>query len=135
MNITVKRIIELLDDTSVVSEEDYIKLVHKIKDWNERSKAERSSSTKEKKESSTKVLKLTEKDIDVICDNVAQVFQGEIDNINEELKSLESPVNKYEFINERMNRSHYLTGEISGTNYVRAALRDKLNTLKSNKTE
>ena len=119
--ITVKRIIALLDETEVNTEEDYVKLVHKIKDWNERTKAE-TKSTKTEKVEKKKALHLTEDDINEVCDSAQEIVQGELDKINAELTSLTNPVNKFQFVNEKMNEAKYFHGEINGINLIRESL-------------
>ena len=119
--ITVKRIIALLDETEVNSEEDYIKLVHKIKDWRERSKAE-TKATKAEKVEKKKTLHLTEDDINEVCDSAQEIVQGELDKINAELRNTPNPVNQFEFVNRMMNESRLLTGQINGINLVRESL-------------
>ena len=120
--ITVKRIIALLDETSINSEEDYTQLVHKIKDWNERSKAESKASKTEKKEKPKKALPMNESDINTVCDSAQEIVQKELDKINAELTSLEAPVNKFMFVNEKMNQARYFHGQISGINMIRESL-------------
>ena len=120
--ITVKRIIALLDETNVNSEEDYVQLVHKIKDWSERSKAETKAAKTEKKETPKKVLPMNESDINTVCDSAQEIVQKELDKINEELTSLTAPVNKFMFVNEKMNQARYLHGQISGINMIRESL-------------
>ena len=119
--ITVKRIIALLDETEVNSEEDYVKLVHKIKDWNERTKAE-TKSTKTEKVEKKKVLHLTEDDINDVCDSAQEIVQDELDKINAELRDTPNPVNQFEFVNRKMNESRLLTGQIHGINMIRESL-------------
>lgn len=122
--ITVKRIIALLDESNANSEEEYVELVHKIKDWNERSKAESRASKAEKVEKAEKkkTLRLTEDDINEVCDSAQEIVQGEIDKINKELTELPSPVNQFEFVNRKMNESRLLTGQINGINLIRESL-------------
>ena len=120
--ITVKRLIQLLDEREVKSEEDYIALVHEIKDWKERSKAETKTSQPKEKKTSEKGLNLSEEYINDVCDSAQEIVQGELDKINDELTSLTSPVNKFQFVNEKMNQAQYLHGEINGINLIRESL-------------
>lgn len=120
--ITVKRLIKLLENTEVKTEEDYNKLINEVKDWSARSKAEAKATRSEKKETSKKALKLGEEDINSVCDSAEKIVQGELDKVNSELNSLTEPANKIMFVSNKINEAQYLHGQLSGINMIRESL-------------
>ncbi len=132
-NITVNRILELLDETEVQTEEDYIALVHKIKDWNERSKANKKAKSEAKESTKKKTPGLTEEDVNSIINSYCEEVNSEIERTNKELKEM-NPAIQLEAATEKIKTATILRGNIFGANAVRSLLLTKI-TLKSSNTK
>lgn len=132
-NITVNRILELLDETEVQNEEDYVVLVHKIKDWNERSKANKKAKSEAKEKTQRKTSGLTEEDVNSIINSYCEEVNSEIDRTNKELKEM-NPAIQLEAATEKIKTATILRGNIFGANAVRSLLLTKI-TLKSSNTK
>lgn len=138
-NITLNRLIEHIKSTN--EDGKYDELINDIDSWITATKENKAANTKPRKikennpttneisndnEEPKDKLTIVDKNnipqgeffnlamIKELAESFAEDTRKEITNINIELTELESPVSKFQFVTEKMNKSHYLQGQLSG---------------------
>ncbi len=151
-NITLNRLIEHIKSTN--EDGKYDELINDIDSWITATKENKAANTKPRKikennpttneisndnEEPKNKLTIADKNnipqgefvnlamIKELAESFAEDTRKEITNINIELTELESPVSKFQFVTEKMNKSHYLQGQLSGIYGLLKRVDDKFN--------
>lgn len=151
-NITLNRLIEHIKSTN--EDGKYDELIKDIDSWITATKENKAANTKPRKikennpttneisndnEEPKDKLTIVDKNnisqgefvnlamIKELAESFAEDTRKEITNINIELTELESPVSKFQFVTEKMNKSHYLQGQLSGIYGLLKRVDDKFN--------
>lgn len=151
-NITLNRLIEHIKSTN--EDGKYDELIKDIDSWITATKENKAANTKPRKikennpttneisndnEEPKDKLTVVDKNnipqgefvnlamIKELAESFAEDTRKEITNINIELTELESPVSKFQFVTEKMNKSHYLQGQLSGIYGLLKRVDDKFN--------
>lgn len=151
-NITLNRLIEHIKSTN--EDGKYDELINDIDSWITATKENKAANTKPRKikennpttneisndnEEPKDKLTIVDKNnipqgefvnlamIKELAESFAEDTRKEITNINIELTELESPVSKFQFVTEKMNKSHYLQGQLSGIYGLLKRVDDKFN--------
>ena len=151
-NITLNRLIEHIKSTN--EDGKYDELINDIDSWITATKENKAANTKSRKikENNPTTNEISNNDkepngkltmvdknnvpqgefvnlamIKELAESFAEDTRKEITNINIELTELESPVSKFQFVTEKMNKSHYLQGQLSGIYGLLKRVDDKFN--------
>ena len=151
-NITLNRLIEHIKSTN--KDGKYDELINEIDSWITATKENKAANTKSRKikENNPTTNEISNNDkepngkltmvdknnvpqgefvnltmIKELAESFAEDTRKEITNINIELTELESPVSKFQFVTEKMNKSHYLQGQLSGIYGLLKRVDDKFN--------
>ena len=151
-NITLNRLIEHIKSTN--EDGKYDELINDIDSWITATQENKAANTKPRKikdnnpttneisnndkEPSGKLTMVDKNNvpqgefvnlatIKELAESFAEDTRKEITNINIELTELESPVSKFQFVTEKMNKSHYLQGQLSGIYGLLKRVDDKFN--------
>ena len=151
-NITLNRLIEHIKSTN--EDGKYDELINDIDSWITATKENKAANTKPRKikennpttneisndnEEPKDKLTIVDKNnipqgefvnlamIKELAESFAEDTRKEITNINIELTELESPVSKFQFVTEKMNKSRYLQGQLSGIYGLLKRVDDKFN--------
>lgn len=151
-NITLNRLIEHIKSTN--EDGKYDELINDIDSWITATQENKAANTKPRKikennpttneisndnEEPKDKLTIVDKNnipqgefvnlamIKELAESFAEDTRKEITNINIELTELESPVSKFQFVTEKMNKSHYLQGQLSGIYGLLKRVDDKFN--------
>ena len=151
-NITLNRLIEHIKSTN--EDGKYDELINDIDSWITATKENKAANTKPRKikennpttneisndnEEPKDKLTIVDKNnipqgefvnlamIKELAESFAEDTRKEITSINIELTELESPVSKFQFVTEKMNKSHYLQGQLSGIYGLLKRVDDKFN--------
>lgn len=151
-NITLNRLIEHIKSTN--EDGKYDELINDIDSWITATKENKAANTKPRKikENNPTTNEISNNDkehngkltmvdknnvpqgefvnlamIKELAESFAEDTRKEITNINIELTGLESPVSKFQFVTEKMNKSHYLQGQLSGIYGLLKRVDDKFN--------
>ena len=151
-NITLNRLIEHIKSTN--EDGKYDELINDIDSWITATKENKAANTKPRKikdnNPTTNEISNNDKEpngkltmvdknnvpqgefvnlamIKELAESFAEDTRKEIRNINIELTELESPVSKFQFVTEKMNKSHYLQGQLSGIYGLLKRVDDKFN--------
>ena len=151
-NITLNRLIEHIKSTN--KDGKYDELINEIDSWITATKENKAANTKSRKikennpttneisndnEEPKGKLTVVDKNnipqgefinidmVKALAESFAEETRQEIDGIDKELTELESPVSKFQFVTEKMNKSHYLQGQLSGIYGLLKRVDDKFN--------
>ena len=151
-NITLNRLIEHIKSTN--EDGKYDELINDIDSWITATQENKAANTKPRKikdnNPTTNEISNNDKEpngkltmvdknnvpqgefvnlamIKELAESFAEDTRKEITNINIELTELESPVSKFQFVTEKMNKSHYLQGQLSGIYGLLKRVDDKFN--------
>ena len=151
-NITLNRLIEHIKSNN--EDGKYDELINDIDSWITATKENKAANTKPRKikENNPTTNEISNNDkepngkltmvdknnvpqgefvnlamIKELAESFAEDTRKEITNINIELTELESPVSKFQFVTEKMNKSHYLQGQLSGIYGLLKRVDDKFN--------
>lgn len=151
-NITLNRLIEHIKSTN--EDGKYDELIKDIDSWITATKENKAANTKPRKikennpttneisndnEEPKDKLTVVDKNnipqgefinidmVKALAESFAEETRQEIDGIDKELKELESPTSKFMFVTEKMNKSHYLQGQLSGIYGLLKRVDDKFN--------